>query len=201
MLPKRKKSFIFALMKTTKNFLAAASISLALALTFSSCLGDDIVRQLTGSGGDDSSSSDDGGSSSGGGSSSSVEGDCYFYENGKGGYDYKCGMEPPCYPNPSCPECDGGACYPYPTKCNLEQVCLEIYPPKCNLKLVCQDIFQYVHPTAAPNACCQLASCYENPNGPCPDVCVPAVKIGNGNDRYACGIRSSSSIARPQKPI
>ncbi len=134
------------------------------------------------------SSSVDGVSSS---SSSPAEpGNCYWYKdgNGNGKYNYKCGFEPPCYTNPSCPECD--VCYPYPTECGwVEAPCLR--DSKHGKNADCRRVYEcreVVDPgkfkLVEKDACCSLPSCYEG--APCPAVCTPPIVVSlNGIESFA----------------
>jgi len=163
---------------------------LLLALAFiSSCIPNDANEDEYSS----SSSAEENSSSSTEHSSPSKVDNCYWYEDGNGKYDYKCGFEPPCYKDPNCPMCD--VCYPYPTECAQNDLDRQTY--KCRdvsnpgqFKLVGKD------------HCCGPSYCYSEGNEPvlCDDACYPPITVGlNGIESllplYTCYVekRSSSS--------
>jgi len=142
-------------------------------------------------------------------SSSDKANNCYWYEDGNGGYDYKCGFESPCYADPNCPLCK--ICYPYPTECGLvDAPCLR--DPKYGESADCQRVYEcreVVDPAkfklVEKGACCSPPNCYSEGNEPakCPAVCTLPITVGlNGIESalplYTCYVekRSSSSSAR-----
>jgi len=164
----------------------ASGLSLALAFT-SSCIPNNANEDEPGGG----SSEEENSSSSVGGISAD---NCYWYEDGNGKYDYKCGFEPPCYKDPNCPMCD--VCYPYPTECvdnciSRDYKCSEVSDPG-KFKLVSKD------------ECCGPSYCYSEGNEPvlCDEGCYPPTSVELKGIKsllplYTCYVekRSSSSSA------
>jgi len=104
---------------------------------------------------------------------------CYWYEDGSGKYDYKCGFSPPCYIDPSCPMCD--VCYPYPTICGLVPVDCPI--DENGNEALCQPIYKCREVTepekfklVEKGYCCPSPSCGQG--GDCPTVCSPPIAVG-----------------------
>jgi len=139
-------------------------------------------------------------------SSSTEPGNCYWYEDGNGKYDYKCGFEPPCYKDPSCPTCT--VCYPYPTECEwLDAPCLRepkyidsIYGTATAIMPVCRQVYECKEVSdpgkfklVGKDACCSPSYCYSegNESAGCPAVCTPPIAVGlngieSGQPFYTC---------------
>jgi len=105
---------------------------------------------------------------------------CYWYEDGNGKYDYKCGFSPPCYRSPSCPECD--VCYGYPTECDLVPIDCPIDEngnvAPCRTPIYkCQEVTELGRfKLVGQNYCCPRPSCGQG--GGCPAVCSPPIAVG-----------------------